>query len=139
MLSQSHEITFKNDYYSLVFSMKRRLWRVCTLAQAHLSLRHSTEISCADSNGDLCTIYKNSECCGEAAPATIAHLGNYQCVVSMRQKYSQYVVINFLNKTFACLPRKKYKVVIVFRMLLHVNMITDVLRHAYSHQFRQLH
>ena len=35
---------------------------------------------------DLCTVYKNSECCGEAAPATMAHLGNHQCVVSMRQK-----------------------------------------------------
>ena len=51
-----------------------------------MSLRHSTEISCAGSNGDLCTVYKNSECCGEAAPATMAHLGNHQCVVSMSQK-----------------------------------------------------
>ena len=52
------------------FSMQRRLWRVCTFAQAHLSLRHSTEISCAGSNGDLCTVYKNSECCGEAADSS---------------------------------------------------------------------
>ena len=44
-------------------------------AQARLSLLHSSEISCADSNNDLCIVYKNSECCGEAAPATIAHLG----------------------------------------------------------------
>ena len=28
----------------------------------------------------------NSECCGEAVQATMAHLGNHQCVVSMRQK-----------------------------------------------------
>ena len=59
---------------------------MCTFAQAHLSLRLGTEISCAGANNDLCTVYKNSECCGEAAPATMAHLGNHQCVVSMRQK-----------------------------------------------------
>ena len=76
----------KNDYYSLFFSMQRRLWRVCTFTQAHLSLRPGTEISCAGSNNYLCTVYKNSECCGEAAPATMTHLGNHQCVVSMRQK-----------------------------------------------------
>ena len=86
MLSYSHEIISKNDYYSPFFSMQRRLWRVCTFAQAQLSLRHSTEKSCADSNSDLCAVYKNSECCGEAVPATMAHLGNHQCVVSMRQK-----------------------------------------------------
>ena len=85
MLSQSHEITSKNDYYS-IFSMQRRLWRVCTFAEAHLSLRSGTEISCAGSNDDLCTVYKNCECCGEAAPATTRILCNHQCVVSMRQK-----------------------------------------------------
>ena len=66
--------------------MQRRLWRVCTFAQARLSLRPGTEISCAGSNNDLCTIYKNSGCCGEVAQATMAHLDNDQCVVSMRQK-----------------------------------------------------
>ena len=66
--------------------MQRRIWRVCTFAQAHLSLRPGTEISCAGSNNDLCTVYKNSECCGEAAPATTGILCNHQCVVSMRQK-----------------------------------------------------
>ena len=40
--------------------------------------------------------------------ATISAL--YQCV----KKCSQCVVIKFHNKTFASLPRKKYKVVIVF-------------------------
>ena len=69
-----------------IFSMQRRLWRVCTFAQAHLSLRPGTEISCAGSNNDLCTVYKNSECSGEAAPATTGVLCNHQCVVSMRQK-----------------------------------------------------
>ena len=107
MLSYSRQITSKNDYYSLLFSMQRRLWRVCTFAQAHLSLRPGIEISCAGSNNDLCTVYKNSECCGEAAPAAMAHLGNHQCIVSMRQKCSQCVVIKFLNKTLASLPRKK--------------------------------
>ena len=76
-----------------IFSMQRRIWRVCSFAQAHLSLRPGTEISCAGSNNDLCTVYKNSEWCGEAAPATIRILCNHQCVVSMRQKCSQYVVI----------------------------------------------
>ena len=69
-----------------IFSMQRRLWRVCTFAQAHLSLRPGTEISCADLNNDLCTVYKNSECCGEAAQATTGILCNHQCVVSMCQK-----------------------------------------------------
>ena len=66
--------------------MQRKLWRVFTFVQAHLSLRPGTEISCAGSNNDLYTVYKNSERCGEAAPATMAHLGNNQCVESMRQK-----------------------------------------------------
>ena len=116
--------------------MQRRLLRVCTFAQAHLSLRPGTEISCAGSNNDLCTVYKNSECCGEAAPATMAHLGNQQCVVTMRQKCSQCVVIKYLIKTLASLPRKKIQ---SGNRLLDVNMITAVLRHAYSPQFRQLH
>ena len=87
--------------------MQSILWRVCTFAQACLSLRPGTEISCAGSNNDFCTVYKNSECCGEALRATMAHLGNHQCVVSMRQKCSQCVVIKSPNKTLASLPRKK--------------------------------
>ena len=88
--------------------MQRRLWRVCTFAQAHLSRRPGTEVSCTGSNNDSWTVYKNSECCGEAAPATMTHLGNHQCVVSMHQKLvSQCVVIKFLYKTLASLPRKK--------------------------------
>ena len=87
--------------------MQRRLLRLFTFAQAHLSLRPGTEISYAASNNDLCTVLENSECCGEAAPAIIAHLGNHQCVVPMRQKCSQCVVIIFFNKTLARLPRKK--------------------------------
>ena len=51
-----------------------------------MSFRPGTVISCAGSNNDLCTVYKNSECCCEAAPATIGILCNHQCVVSMRQK-----------------------------------------------------
>ena len=93
--------------------MQRRLLLVCTFAQAHLSLRHGNEISCTGSNGDLCTVYKNSECCDGAAPATLAHLGNNQCVVTMRQKIlpvhlivNKVIVIKFLNKTLASLPIK---------------------------------
>ena len=80
----THEIASKSYYYSLFFSMQRRLRRVFTFAQTHLSLRPGTEMSCAGSNKDLCTVYKNSECCCEAAPATMAHQGNHQCVVPMR-------------------------------------------------------
>ena len=88
--------------------MQRRIWRVCTFAHAHLSLRPGTEISCACSNNDLCTVYKNSECCGEAAPATTGIMCNHQCVVSMRQKMLP-VRCNkkILNKTFASLQRQK--------------------------------
>ena len=32
-------------------------WRVYTFAQAYLSLRHCTEISCAASDGDFCSIH----------------------------------------------------------------------------------
>ena len=53
--------------------------------QGRLNHRHSNEISCAGSNGDLCTVYMKSKCCGESAPATTAHLCNNQCAVSMRQ------------------------------------------------------
>ena len=87
--------------------MQRRLWRVCAFAQAHLNLRSGTEISCVGSNNDLCTVYKNSKCCGEAAPATMAHLGNHQCVVSMRQKMLPVRCNKIPNKTLASLPRKK--------------------------------
>ena len=45
----------------------------------------------------------------------------------------------FLNKSFASLPRKKNKVVIVFWMLFHGNMTTAALRRADFTQFRQLH
>ena len=86
--------------------MQRRLWQVCTFAQAHLSLRHSIEISCAGSKSDLCTVYVNSECCGEAALATMAHLGNHQCVVSMRQKMLPVRCNKIPQKTLASLPRK---------------------------------
>ena len=112
--------------------MQRRLWRVCTFAQANLSLRRSTEISCTGSNGDLCTVYKNSKCCVEAAPAIMTHLGNHKCVLPMCQKGSQCFVIKILNKTLASLPRKKIQSGNHFLILLHVNIITAVLRHSYS-------
>ena len=76
----------KCHYYQDLLCLQRRLWGVCNFAKACLSLRNSTKISCAGSDGDLCTVYVNSECCGESAPATTAHLCNHQCVVSRRQK-----------------------------------------------------
>ena len=80
--------------------------------------RHSIEILCAGSNDALCTVYL-----GESASATTAHLCNHMCVVSMRQKCSQCVVIKFLNKTFASLPRKKGVVIIFgFYFMLRLDM-----------------
>ena len=95
--------------------MQRRLWRVCTFAQAHLSLRSGTEISCAGSNNDLCTVYKKSECSAEAAPATTGILYNHQCVVSMRQKMLPVRCIeNSSIKHLLVYQEKTNKVVIVF-------------------------
>ena len=95
--------------------MQRRLWRVCTFAQARLNLRPGTEISCAGSNNDLCTVYKNSEYCGEAAPATTGILCNHQCVVSMRQKMLPVRCNkNSSIKHLLVYQDKKPKVVIVF-------------------------
>ena len=119
--------------------MQRRLWRICTFAQAHLRLRPGTEISCASSNNDLCTVIKTVNAVvrlhqhPQEFYATISAL--YQCV----KKCSQCVVKKFLNKTFASLPRKKPKVVIVFWMLFHGNMTTAALRRTDSTQLWQLH
>ena len=100
--------------------------------------RHSAKTSWAGSNGNLCTVYGNSECCSEPAPATTEHLCNHQCVVSMRRKCPQ-CVIKILNKSFASLPRKKIGSGNCFLMLFHGNMITAALRHADFLQFRQSH
>ena len=70
---------------------------------AHL---HNNGITYAGSNVDLITAHANSECCGESVPATMTHLINHQCVVSMLQKCSQCVIITIPKKTFASLPRK---------------------------------
>ena len=103
--------------------MQRRLWRVCTFAQARLSLRPGTEISCTGSNNDLCTVYKNSECCSEAAPATTGILCNHQCVVSMRQKMLPVRCNkNSSIKHLLVYQENKNKIVIVFWLLFHGNM-----------------
>ena len=120
--------------------MQRRLWRAFTFAQAHPSLRPGTEISCASSNNDLCTIYENSECCGEAAPAITGILCNHQCVESMRQKMLPVRCNkNPSIKTLLVYQEIKIIVVIVFWMLFHVNMTTAALRRADFTQFWQLH
>ena len=59
--------------------------------------RHSHE----SSNGDLCTIYVNSEGCVELVPETTASV---RCINA--PKCSQCVVIKFLVQTYASLPRK---------------------------------
>ena len=71
-----------------------------TFAQTHLSLRHSTDISCAG----LCTVDVTSECCGDAAAATYVQPSVY---VSMCQKMLSVRCNTLLNKTFASLPRKE--------------------------------
>ena len=100
------KVTGQCDKYEDLLCWQQRLLGVCTFAQACLSLRHGIEAEMA--------IYVNSECCGESAPTTTALLCNHQCVHQCFKKCSQCVVIKFLNKTFASLPRKKYKLVIVF-------------------------
>ena len=76
-----------NKYmYQDLLCWQQRLLRVCTFAQARLSLLHSIEISCAGWNGDFYNVYVNSEWCGESAPATTGLLCNHQCVVSMLWK-----------------------------------------------------
>ena len=120
--------------------MQRRLWRVCTVAQAYLSLRPGTEISFAGSNNDLCTIYKNSECCGEAARATTGILCNHQCVVSIRQKMLPVRCNkNSSIKHLLVYQEKNPEVVIDFWMVFHGNMTTAALRRADFNQFWQLH
>ena len=49
-----------NDGLKL-FCASRRLWRVYTFAQAYLSLRHFTKISCAASDGDFCSIHPGAK------------------------------------------------------------------------------
>ena len=106
-----------------------------------MSLRPGTEISCAGSNNDLYTVYKNSECCGEAASDTTGILCNHQCVVSMRKKMLP-VRCNNKNSSIKHLQvyqEKTPKVVIVFWMLFHGNMTTAAPRRADFTQFWQLH
>ena len=120
--------------------MQRWLWRVCTFPQAHLSLRPGTEISCAGSNNDLCTVYKNSECCGEAASATTGILCNHQCVISMRQKMLPVRCNkNSSIKHLLVYQEKKPQSSNRFWMLFHWNKTTAALRRADFTQFWQLH
>ena len=101
------KVTEQCNKHQDLLRCQRRLFGVCTFAQARLTLRHSIEISCAGLNGDFCNVCVNSECCGDSALATAALLCNNQCFVSMLLKCSQCVVIKFLDKTFASLSSKK--------------------------------
>ena len=132
-------MTSKNDYYSLFFLCREgsgesvhlhRLTRVFVLVlKYHVLAQITIYVPFIRTVNAVLRLHQQPW----HILATISAL--YQCV----KKCSQCVVIKFLNKTLAGLPRKRYKVVIVFWMLLHRNMITAVLRHAYSPQFRQLH
>ena len=46
--------------FNVISCEQRRLLRVYTFAQAYLSLRHCTKISCAASNGDVCAFRASS-------------------------------------------------------------------------------
>ena len=83
--SMSHISTGQCDKYKYLMCWQLRLWRVCTFGQACLSLRHSTEISRAGSNANLCTIYVSSEDFVESAPAATTSMCYHLCVVSMSQ------------------------------------------------------
>ena len=105
-----------------------------------MSLRPGTEISCAGSNNDLCTVYMTSECCGESASATTGILCNHQCVVSMRQKMLPVRCNkNSSIKHLLVYQEKKTKSSNRFWMLFHGNMTTAALRRADFTQFWQLH
>ena len=86
-------VNWQYNKYQDLLCWQQSLLGVCTFAQARLSLLYSIEISCAGWNGNFCNVYVNSEWCGKSAPATTGILCNHQCVVSMRQKCSQCVVI----------------------------------------------
>ena len=76
-------------------------WRVCTFAQAQLSLRHCTKILCVGSTDDLCPIYTNSEGSGESAPVNTTTGCNHRCVISMlnsRLWKSSIKLIDFIKK-----------------------------------------
>ena len=77
--------------------MQRSLLVVYTFAEVPLSLRHSTEVACADSNGDVCTVYKNSECCDRQQ--------SLRCINASKMLPVRCNI--FFNKTLASLPRKK--------------------------------
>ena len=81
-------------------------WRVCTFAQANLSLLHITKISRGGSYGDLYANCESSKGYGETAPSTTANVCNHRCDESMLQNCLLCAVIKLLNKTFASLPRK---------------------------------
>ena len=91
----------KWDKYQDLMCWQRRIWRVCTFAQAHLSLITVTKYH---ELVQLAIWYRLCEQSLNQQPwhmcGTISAL--YQCV----KKCSQCVVIKFLNKTFASLLRK---------------------------------
>ena len=66
---------------SIFFNAEKALASLYICTDSSESTSQYWNIMCWLKN-DLCAVYKNSECCGEAVSATMAH----QCVVSMRQK-----------------------------------------------------
>ena len=122
--------------YQDLLCWQQRLLGVCTFAQAPLSLLHSIEISCASWNGDFCNVYDVVSLHQQPQDFCAAICALYQWF----KKCSQCVVLKFLNKTFASLPRKnKQSSNRFFWMLFHGNMTTAALRHADFPQFMQLH
>ena len=126
--------------YQDILCWQQRLLGVCTFAQARLSLLYSIEISWAGWNGDFCNVYCELRMmwwvCTSNHRTSVKP--SVRCINALK-KYSQCVVIKFLNKTFASVPRKKIQNGNRFWMLFHGNMTTAALRHADFPQFRQLH
>ena len=90
-------VTGQCNKYQDLLCWQQRLLRVCTFAQARLSLLYSIEISCAGWNGDFCNVMwtANDVVSLHQQPqefcATISAL--YQCV----KKCSQCVVIKIIQ------------------------------------------
>ena len=84
--------------------LHRLAWAFVTVSEYHVLAEMAIFVTFMWTANDVASLHQQpQDFC-----ATISAL--YQCV----KKCSQCVVIKFLNKTFASLPRKKYKVVIVF-------------------------
>ena len=71
----------RHSHWTMRYVSKSHVLAAKALASLHICIgspepRHSNEVSCAGSNGDLCIVYVTSKRCGEFGPATTAQLCN---------------------------------------------------------------